>query len=84
MLKDSTFIASPMLEILSQIEIKLDWLPMTPFLIYMYGAHLTFGKPFFRKQYNVLIFYNRFCEKHRSADRIIRELLLKSKSANTE
>ena len=33
MLKDSTFIASPMLEILSQIEIKLNWLPMSPFLL---------------------------------------------------
>ena len=45
-----------MLEILSQIEIKLNWLPMTPFLVYMHGKSLTFGKPFVRKQYNVLIF----------------------------
>ena len=52
MLKDSTFIASPMLE----IEIELDWLPMEPFLAYMYGTHLIIGKPFVRKQYNVLIF----------------------------
>ena len=34
MLKDSTFIASPMLEILSQIEMKFNWLPVTPFLVY--------------------------------------------------
>ena len=33
-LKDSMFIASPMLEILPQIEIKLNWLPMTSFLIW--------------------------------------------------
>ena len=49
----------------------------TPFLVYMHGTRLTFGKPFVRKQYNVLIFFNRLCEKHGSADRIIRELLLK-------
>ena len=34
MFKDSTFIGSPMLEILLQIEIKLNWLPMAPFLVY--------------------------------------------------
>ena len=45
-----------MLEILSQIEIKLNWLPMMPFLVYMHGRHLTFGKLFVRKQYNILIF----------------------------
>ena len=48
-----------MLEVLSQIEIKLNWLPMIPFLVYtvyMRGTHLTFGKPFVRKQYNVLVF----------------------------
>ena len=44
--------ASPMLEIPSQTEIKLNWLPMTPFLVYMHGTRLTFGKPFVRKQYN--------------------------------
>ena len=31
-LKKSTFIASPMLKVLSQTEIKLNWLPVTPFL----------------------------------------------------
>ena len=36
-----------------QIEIKLNWLPMTPFLVYMHGTRLTFEKPFVRKQYNV-------------------------------
>ena len=76
MFKDSTSIASPMLEILSQIEIKLNWLPVAPFLVYMYGTRLTFGKHFVRKQYNVLILFNRFCEKHGSADRTIRGLLL--------
>ena len=45
------FIASPLLEILSQIESKSNWLPMTPFLVYMYGMRLTFGKPLIRKQY---------------------------------
>ena len=35
--------ASPILEILSQIEIKLNWLPMTPFLVHMPGTCLTFG-----------------------------------------
>ena len=44
-----------MLGILSQTEIT-NWLPMTPFLVYMQGMHLTFGKPFLRKQYNVLVF----------------------------
>ena len=56
-MKDSTFITSSMLEILSQIEIKLNWLPMMPFLVYIHGTPLTFGKPFFRKQYNVLVFF---------------------------
>ena len=41
---------------LSQIEIKLNWMPMIPSLVYMHGTRLTFGKPFVRKQYNVLIF----------------------------
>ena len=50
------FVASSMLEILSQIEIKLNWLPMTPFLVHMHGMCLTFGKLFVRKQYNVLVF----------------------------
>ena len=51
-------------------KFKLNWLPVAPFLVYIYGIHLTFGKPFARTQYNVLIFLNRFCEKHGSADRI--------------
>ena len=51
------FIACPMLDIVSQTEIKLNWLPMTPFLVYIHNAHLTFGKPFVRKQYNVLVFF---------------------------
>ena len=70
------FIASPMLDFLPQTEIKLNWLPMTPFLVYMHGTHLTFRKPFVRKQYNVLVFFNRFCEKYGSANRITRGLLL--------
>ena len=70
------FIAPPMLEILSQVEIKSNWLPMIPFLVYMHHTRLTFGKPFVRKQYNVLAFVNRFCKKCGSADRIIRGLLL--------
>ena len=69
-------IASPILEILSQIEIKFNWLPMTPFLVYMYGTCLTFGKPFVRKPYNVSVFFSRFCAKRGSADRIVRGLLL--------
>ena len=32
-------------------SIKLNWLPMMPFLVYMHGTHLTYGKPFVRKQY---------------------------------
>ena len=45
-LKNGTLIASHILEILSQLEIKLNWLPMTTtFLIYMHGMCLTFGKP---------------------------------------
>ena len=32
--------------------IKLNLLPTTPFLVYMHGTHLTFGK-----QYNVLVFF---------------------------
>ena len=48
---------------------------MTLFLVYMHGTRLTFGKPFVRKQYNVLLFFNRFCKKRGSADRIIRGLL---------
>ena len=36
---------------------------MTPSLVYMHGKRLTFRKPFVRKQYNVLAFFNRFCEK---------------------
>ena len=43
-----------MLGILSQTEIT-NWLPMTPFLVYIHGTHLTFGKTFLRKQYNVLV-----------------------------
>ena len=50
------FITSPMLETLSQIETKLNLLPMMPFLVYMHRRHLTFGKLFVRKQYNILIF----------------------------
>ena len=72
---DSTLIASPILEVLSQMEIKLNWLLMTLFIVYMHGTCLTFGKPV-REQYNALIFFNRFCEKRGSADRIIRVLLL--------
>ena len=53
---DNTYIASPMLVILSQTEIKLHWLSMTPFLVYMHGTHLTCGKPFVRKQYKVWVF----------------------------
>ena len=34
------------MEILSQTEIKLNWLPVTPFLVYVHGTRLTFGKPF--------------------------------------
>ena len=51
-------------------SIKLNWLPMTPFLVYMHAKRLTFGKPFVRKEYNVLVIFNRFCEKRGSADRI--------------
>ena len=29
---------------------------MTPFLVYMHGMYLTFGKPFVRKEYNILVF----------------------------
>ena len=36
-----TFIASPILEILSQTEIKLNWLRMTLFLVYMHGTGLN-------------------------------------------
>ena len=39
-LKDTMFIASPMLKTLSQIENKLNLLPMMPFLVYMHGRHL--------------------------------------------
>ena len=42
-LRESTFVASPMLEILSQIEIKFSCMPMKPFLVYMHGTCLTFG-----------------------------------------
>ena len=55
-MKDSTLIASPILEVLSQIEIKLNWLPMTPFSVYMHGMCLTFGKPFIRKPLTPRIF----------------------------
>ena len=49
---------------LSQIEIKFNsWLPMMSFLVYMHGRYLTFGKLFVRKQHNILILFNRFCEK---------------------
>ena len=41
-----TLLLSPMLDILSQTEIMLNWLPVMPFLIYMHGTRLTFGKPF--------------------------------------
>ena len=37
-MKDSTFIASPMLEILSQIEIKSNWFPMTLFLVNIHST----------------------------------------------
>ena len=37
---DSRLIASPILEILSQTEIKLNWLPVTPLLVYMHGTCL--------------------------------------------
>ena len=40
-MKDSTFIDSPILEILRTI--KLNLLPATPFLVYVYGKRLTFG-----------------------------------------
>ena len=69
-------IASPILEILSQIETKLNWLPMMPFSVFMHGTCLTFGKPFVRKPYNTSVFFNPFCEKGGSADRIINGLLL--------
>ena len=36
--------------------IKLNWLPTTPFLVYMHGTCLPIGKPFIRKQYDVLVF----------------------------
>ena len=67
---------SPILEFLSQIEIKLNWLPTTPFLVYMHGTWLAFGKPSVRKQYNVLVFLINFAKKRGSADRNIRGLLL--------
>ena len=44
-LKELTFIDFPMLEIPSQTEIKLNRLPVAPFLVYMHGTRLTFGKP---------------------------------------
>ena len=69
------FIPSLILKILSQIEIKLNWLPMPPFLVYTHGKCLTFGKPFVRKPYNVSVFFNRFCEKRGSVDRIMSGLL---------
>ena len=47
-MKDSTLIASPILEILSQIEIKLNWFPLRPFSVCMYGTCLKFEKPFVR------------------------------------
>ena len=75
-MKKLTFIVSPMLEILLQTEIKLNWLPVTSFLVYMHGTRLTFGKNIVRKQYNVMVFFNSFCEKCGSAERIIRGLLL--------
>ena len=34
-------------------RIELNWLPMTPFLVYTHGTRLTFGKPFVRKQYGI-------------------------------
>ena len=34
--------------------IRLNLLPTTPFLVYTFATRLTFGKPFVRKQYNVL------------------------------
>ena len=43
--------------ILSQTEIKLKWLPMTPFLVYMHGTCLTLGKPFVRKPYKALVYF---------------------------
>ena len=61
---------------LSQTETKLNWLPMMPFLVYMHGRHFTFGKLFVGKLYNILIFFNPFCEKCGSANRIIKQLLL--------
>ena len=36
--------------------IKLNLLPTTPFLVYIHGTRLTFGKPFVGKQCNVLVF----------------------------
>ena len=53
-LKVLTFIASPMLEILSQTEIKLNWLPVILFQVCMHGIGLTFIKPSVRKQYKRL------------------------------
>ena len=35
--------------------IRLNFFPTTPFLVYMHGSGLTFGSPFVRKQYNVLV-----------------------------
>ena len=37
--------------------IKLNCLPTTPSLVYMHGTRLTFGKPFVRKQCNVLVYF---------------------------
>ena len=37
--------------------IKLNLWPTTPFLAYMHVTSLTFGKPFVRKHYHVLVFW---------------------------
>ena len=38
--------------------VQLDLMPATPFPaeVYMHCTRLTFGKPFVRKQFNVLVF----------------------------
>ena len=51
------FIASPMLEILSQMKIESNWLPITSFQVYMHGTHLTFGKLVRKQLYSILVFF---------------------------
>ena len=57
---------------------------MTPFLVHMHGLSLTFGKPFVRKQYNVLVFLIDSAKSVKVPIELSEDCRYNLKCANTE